>query len=270
MNLRPRSGCPLWVRSVVIVLVLFAAASRLGAGTPLRAGEELTYGVRWAFLPGAGQIHIAASHEMVDGGPGLNVTTVTETRGLAKSLLAFHARSESRFEADSGRLLSLQESSLVRTKRKEHALRFDYSGRQASLVTADGTRSLDLPEGDPADLIMTLMKTRQWDLSVGESRDVVVSFRHDFYVLTVHALRLERVTTPLGEFETIVLEPRMEKSPPKGMFKRGGTVCVWVTRDASRLPVRFQVGFNIGTGVATLVKYTPPAAEADSRVVADQ
>ena len=86
----------------------------------------------------------------------------------------------------------------------------------------------------------------------------------------VRAVRREKVKTPLGEYDTLVLEPRMEKTPPKGMFKRGANVRVWVSRDDARLPVRFQVEFKVGTGVATLVKYTPPTASSDAHLAADE
>lgn len=254
-----------------LALAVLAAVPRLSAQTALRAGEELTYSVRWAVLPTAGQIRIAASSQDLDGVPRLSIATQTETRGLAKSLVTFQARSESIFDPDSGRLISLHESSTVRSKRTDYSLRFDYANRQAWFARkgAAETQALDFPEGDPADLITTLMKTRLWDLRVGDARDVLVSFRDDFYVLTVHATKVERVTTPLGRFDTLVLEPRMEKTPPKGMFKRGGTVRVWVSRDELRLPVRFQVEFKVGTGIATLVEYTSPSADADARLVAD-
>jgi hypothetical protein len=71
----------------------------------------------------------------------------------------------------------------------------------------------------------------------------------------------------LGEFKTLVLVPRMEKTEPKGMFKRGSTVKVWISQDERRLPVRFQVDFKFGAGVATLIDYrapVEPAAVADS------
>lgn len=244
-----------------------AAAS---AQTALQAGEEFVYSVRWAVLPSAGQIRIAATAHNTDGPPQVNITTNTETRGLAKSLMAFQARSESIYEVDSGRLVSLRESSVARAKRVDYAVQFDYDQRRALFQgkETETPRILDLPAGEPADLITTLLKTRLWDLQVGDARDVLVSYRDDFYLLTVHATRLEQVKTALGVFETVVVEPRMEKTPPKGMFKRGANVKVWVTRDSARLPVRFQVEFKVGTGVATLVKYTPPAA--DLRFTADE
>ena len=65
----------------------------------------------------------------------------------------------------------------------------------------------------------------------------------------------------IEDFITLVLEPRMEKTPPKGMFKNGSTVRVWISQDERRLPVKFEVEFKIGTGVATLARYdAPPAA----------
>ena len=44
----------------------------------------------------------------------------------------------------------------------------------------------------------------------------------------------ENVRTPLGKFKALVLEPRMEKTPPKGMFKKGSTVHVWIALEDTR------------------------------------
>ncbi|MGH7958917.1 MAG: DUF3108 domain-containing protein [Opitutaceae bacterium] len=250
------------------VLIALGSLTLTATEPALQAGEELTYSVRWAVLPGAGQIRIAAAEAVAGGSPQLNITTSTETRGLARALLTFQARSESICDIRTGHLVALHERSVTRNKRTEYSVDFDYTNRRALFTEKAVPRPLDLPDGDPADLITTLMKTRLWDLEVGDTRDVLVSYRHEFYELTVHAIKMEQVKTPLGEFETIVLEPRMEKTPPKGMFKRGANVRVWVSRDEARLPVRFQVEFKIGTGVATLVKYQPPAATADARFAA--
>ena len=65
--------------------------------------------------------------------------------------------------------------------------------------------------------------------------------------------RYEDLETSFGRFHTLVLEPRMDKTPPKGMFKRGSSVRVWISQDERHLPVRFEVEFKMGTGVATLV-----------------
>ena len=125
-----------------------------------------------------------------------------------------------------------------------------------------------MEEGRP-NLIVLDSATRLWDLKPGDQRDMYVIFEDEIYDLTVHALRYEEVETRLGKFTTLVLEPRMEKSPPLGMFKRGSTVRVWIAQDERRLPVKFQVEFAFGAGVATLVDYQPPSSAVSDSSSAD-
>jgi len=138
---------------------------------------------------------------------------------------------------------------------------FDYAKRMANYTNsliAGPVRALPMPPGNPTDLITCLLLARTWNLRPGEQHDALVLFNDDFYQLTIHARGYETLTTPLGTFNTLVLEPRMDKTPPLGMFKRGSTVRVWIAQDERRLPVRFQVHLKFGSGVATLVEYHPP------------
>jgi hypothetical protein len=111
------------------------------------------------------------------------------------------------------------------------------------------------------DLINCLVQARTWNLTPGGAQETLALFEDDFYQLTVHALGYETVETPLGTFRTLVLEPRMEKTPKKGMFRRGSTVRVWIAQESPHLPVRFKVEFKVGSGTATLVEYHRPAAK---------
>jgi hypothetical protein len=113
--------------------------------------------------------------------------------------------------------------------------------------------------------MMGLLQTRSWNLKPGEKRDVLVLFDDDFYELTIHMARYEDVQTPVGKFRTIVLEPRMDKTPPKGMFRRGSSVRVWIAQDQHRLPVKFEVEFKIGTGTAVLEAYEAPPKAAHAQ-----
>ncbi len=79
--------------------------------------------------------------------------------------------------------------------------------------------------------------------------------------MKIQAVRYESITTPIATFNTLVLEPRMEKNLPKGMLKQGTAVRVWIAQnDPPRLPVRFEVEFQFGSGVATLISDQPPSA----------
>ena len=255
LGLLPLLSTPAW-----------AAPRTAGAAIPLPLGdgETLTYHVSWAFLPGVGEIKIVAGKTTdADGTPQLRVVTTTASRGIAHLLLPFELRAESWFDLRSGRLMTLNESTEKRDRLSVHTVNFDYLHRVARYTVADeppAPRLLALPPGNPTDLITCLLEARTWNLRPGETRDALVLFEDDFYQLTVHALGYETITTPLGTFFTMVLEPRMEKTPPKGMFRHGSTVRVWISLDPQRLPVRFEVQFKFGTGMATLAEYQLPLA----------
>jgi hypothetical protein len=253
-------------------LPLLCPAAQAASHLALGDNEQLTYHVSWVVLPGVGSIEISA-HAAVDpatGAPCLRVDTSTATVGLAHLLLPFEARSESLFDSVSGRLLSLDEHSVTRTKTNNHRVQFDYAAGAAwyttPLVSAP-RRRLTLPAGFPTDLITSLLTARTWNLRPGQTHDALVLFNDDFYQLTIHAIAYEEIGTPLGTFRTLELEPRMDKTPPKGMFRRGSRARVWITQDARHLPVRFEVEFKFGTGIATLVSYTPPAQANGGKIL---
>jgi hypothetical protein len=246
---------------LLFATLLAAWTARAAPSLPLQDGEQLNYRVSWAIVPGAGEIKISAKQDTGGAEPRLIVSTQTATRGLAKMLLPFRAEAQSVFDLKTGKLIWLRDKSEQGDKRTEHTVAFNYETRKADYVSIQGgkpTGPLSVPDGDPTDLIMGLLQTRSWDLKPGEKRDALVLFDNDFYELTIHMARYEKVRTPMGVYDTIVMEPRMDKTPPKGMFKRGAAVRVWIAQDANHLPVKFEVVFNIGTGTAVLESYEPP------------
>lgn len=246
-------------------LTLFGAAAVFAAPAPLplQEGEQLTYRVGWGIFGRAGEIKIAASTETNDNVPHTVVATTTRTRGFLKGLFPFEARAESIFDQRTGLLKAITEASESGKKKTNSAITFDHENavaRYTDYLNAAENATVQIPSGeDPRDLITSLVQTRMWDLQPGDKRDINVVFEKDIYELTVHAIRYETIETPLGRFKTLMLEPRMEKTPPKGMFRRGSKVHVWIAQDDERrLPVRFEVEFKFGAGIATLEDYTPP------------
>jgi hypothetical protein len=250
-----------------------AFASAAHAAAPLGAGERFVFRVGWGIFVGAGEIKITgAAATDSDGNPQIKVTTTTATRGLGRALYQFNALAESEFDAKTGRIIALQESSKSAKKETRTSTTFDYKRSVAHYTNSlqpEKTAELPLPAGEPMDLITSLVQTRSWDMKPGDKRDALVLFDNDFYELTIHAIRYEEVDTSLGNFKTLVLEPRMDKTPPKGMFKRGSGVSVWISQDEKHLPVKFVVDFKFGSGVATLTHYDPPATAKEAPAAAD-
>lgn len=250
---------------ITYFLLLTLALTPLDAQPAIRPGEALNYSVGWSLFSNAGEIKIFTENPSPQSAfPHVLTVTTTATRGLARALFAFDARSEALVDARTGQLRSHFETSTTSKKSTRNLTTFDYATHTAFYRDElNPAKNLDfpLPAGEPLDLILSLVNTRTWDLKPGEHRDALVLFQEEVYELTIHAVRYESITTPLGSFQTLMLEPRMEKTPPKGMFKRGSTVRVWIAQnDPRRLPVRFEVEFKFGSGIATLTSYQPPSA----------
>jgi hypothetical protein len=248
----------------LVLLFLCCSALNLSAApfTALSNGERFTYKVGFAIFPHAGDIVISASSEKsAEGRSLLRVTTETASRGLVRGLYEFENTANVLIDVASGRALSVHESGSDPKRATDSDLTFDYEKRIAHYVDRsrpERTTDIPIPDGDPLDLISALVQTRDWSLKPGEKRDVLVQFGHDLYPLSIYAEGFEEVRTPIGKFKTLVLAPRMDRDP-KGVFKRGGEIKVWIAQDGSRLPVKMQLKLKFGTASLLLTKYEAAA-----------
>ena len=243
------------------------ASSALGEPIALGDGESFKFRVGWGPIWGAGEIRVKAERVETDGKETLHVVTTTSTRGVIRALYPFDAAAESVFDGKDGRMLEATATSTAGKKKTKATAVFDYPAsivHYTDLLNASRTTKIPLPEGNPVDLITSLILTRKWTLKPGERGPAVVMFDDEFYELSIIAQRYDRVHAPWGDTQALILEPKMEKNP-KGMFKKGGEVRVWISQDERRLPVKFEVAMKFGTGTAYLTEYHPPNNSNDSK-----
>jgi hypothetical protein len=246
-----------------VCLYACTAAARAELPFGLSPGEAFTYRVSWGIFPHAGEIEISAATEPPATAPSperLLVKTRTSTRGVVRALFAFDGEGEAWFDTANGDFLEARATTRTRSERTQASIVFDHQASRA--VYADAIKparsaSLVVPPGRPMDFIMSLFQARTWDLSPGASRDVLVLFDDQFYPMRITAERIEIINTPSGPQSALLLIPRMI-GKPRGMFRRGGEVRVWIARDTPQLPVRFEVKLRVGTAVAVLTRYQAP------------
>lgn len=247
---------------LLVCLLAFQATAFAAAFTGMRPGEKFTYKVGFAVFPRAGEITIAAAAATgADGRELLHIATDIASRGLVRGFYPFDNQATVTLDPVSGRLLHVKESGADPRRPTDSETTFDYQARLAHHVDRsrpERSADIPIPAGDPIDLISALVQTRDWDLKPGEKRDVLVHFGRDLYPLAIHAEGYEEVRTPIGEFRTLVLVPRMETNP-KGLFKRGGQIKVWIAQDGSRLPVKMQLVLRYGTASLLMTNYTAAA-----------
>lgn len=251
--------------AALLLTLLPLAALRAAPFTAFRDGESFTYKVGFAIFPRAGEITIAAEAVTDSAGQtAMRVTTTTTTKGFVRGVYPLDNAAEVLIDRASGRALSVREKGADSKRATDTETIFDYTQRIAhhvDRVRPERTTDLPIPAGDPLDLISALVQSRDWGLKPGDTRPLLVHFGRDLYELTLHAEGYEEVRTPLGKFKALVLVPRMEQNP-KGLFKRGGEIKVWIAQDGSNLPVKMQLVLKYGTASLLLTEHRAGADTA--------
>ncbi|MDF9827014.1 hypothetical protein M2103_000240 [Ereboglobus sp. PH5-5] len=254
---------------IAAALIMFSFATPLPGNEiiALGDGESMKFRVGWGIFPHAGEITVNAKNEIIGGLPNIRVTTRLATSGVVRKLYTLEATGDCVFDAIDGRLLAITTKSTSGKKRAHAMAVFNHIAgtlRYDDFLRPERSATLPIPKSQVMDLITALVQTRAWDIKPGDSRPITAIFENDFYDLLVTATGHEKVKTPWGELDTLVLEPKPAPgTTPRGMFKKGATVRVWVSQDARRLPVKFQLGLKYGTGTAHLTDYTPPRKKAE-------
>lgn len=259
-------------RCFLLLCGLIAVHAAAEPFTAFGDGERLVYKVSWGII-GAGQIEISAKAETgPDGKSLMRITNTMSSRGMVRGFYRFDNNAEVLIERETGRMLWSAEKGMDRNKPTESRTDFDYAAGVAHHKdTYRPNRDTDIPlkpGEEPMDLLSALVQTRNWTIKLGDARDVLVHFGREFFPVTIHAESIEEVDTALGDFQTLMLCPRMEKEPPRGLFKRGGEIKVWIAQSGARLPVKMQLKLGFGSATLTLIQHTPPPAPPASATAA--
>jgi hypothetical protein len=115
-------------------------------------------------------------------------------------------------------------------------------------VVRSGEQCLN-PKPGTRDVLSALYYVRGRDLRVGDELEIETFDNGKIYQACVKVTGEERVTTPAGSFDCLVIEPEIEE----GIFGKAGRLVVWVTDDALKMPVLVKSTVSVGSFVAELV-----------------
>jgi hypothetical protein len=239
------------------------APAHAAASSLLGPGEAFGFQASWGIFPRAGRIDISAAPHAADNTHAEErlVTVRIATDGTIGRLYRYEAVGETLFATDTGRMQSASYRARAGKKRQERALAFDYARRVAHYRDAlepERNTTLALPEGgEPLDLITSLVNARRWNLAPGDTQEILVQVDDAFYPLLLRAGAIERLRTKRGDFSALVITPE-PVGKPRGLFRRGGSLKIWVEDSPARLPLRIEVKGRFGTVTADLVHYVPP------------
>jgi hypothetical protein len=156
---------------------------------------------------------------------------------------------------DAERLDSLAYSKQLREGHffRDEAVVYDYQNRtySARWYGRDGNYSVragTIP-ASVQDILSSLYYVRSQELVPG--RDIILDVNtKDNWPLVIRVIRKERIKTPAGRFDTILVEPALRQ---EGIFiQKGRRLQVWLSDDERRMPVQLKVEVFFGHIAAKL------------------
>jgi hypothetical protein len=209
-------------------------------------GETLDYSLTWLYLTGG-------ALRMTIGGDPSNQYRYRITSYAATTTRIYKVRDE---------IVSLVARDDFTTER--YSKHFEEGGKKKDDVTTidvpahktatrvrpkkrDQVFAVTRPIFDPISLVYHL---RALDLKPGTTLKFPLISDGKVYTLEARVARSETISTPLGTFKTVVVEPRMQGG---GLFSdEEGKLTIWFSDDERHLPVRIRTDLRVGSITAAI------------------
>lgn len=134
-------------------------------------------------------------------------------------------------------------------RKREKAISFDQIQHRAVQFKNNKEKVFEVPPRVQDSLSSLYFFRVKNAIDVGRSVFIDVHESEKNWLLEIRGLERERVTTPVGTFDTIKVQAKVQY---EGLFMDKGDVFIWFTEDEKRIPVMVKSKIKIGTITAVL------------------
>lgn len=236
---------------------LFAQPNKgaIAAAPPFVIGETLTYeGKINKVLQGIAVADLTFTVAKAPESENYLVKAAAKSKGTLLKILRFSFLQE--FDSTIGnrdfRILKTTKHDVQKDRVRNSEAVFDYRRQRVTYIETDPREPMQPPRtiaseienNTTHDLISGLYSLRMMPLAVGESFEIAVSDSGLVYNIPVKVTARERQKSIFGNVWCFRVEPAVFGTGR--MIEREGSMIVWITDDARRLPIRSQVNSPIG------------------------
>jgi uncharacterized protein DUF3108 len=208
---------------------------------PIRAGEYLKFSVRYGFIS-AGDAYLEIPEvRMWKGRPVYHLVARAESNKFFSTFYKVRNRIESLWDTTGFYSRRFYENRREGGYHEENEITFDYKRGEA--VYANDGQTIAIPQ-NCQDALSSFYFTRTQDLPLGGSVIFDYHASHRSQPIEVKVLGRQRIETPAGTFNCIVIEPILRAA---GIFKNQGRLVIWLTDDDRRMPVMMKSKVTIGS-----------------------
>lgn len=213
-------------------------------------GERLVFELSW-FKIKAGTAVMEVSQRENQGRAAYNISALTSSNDYIDIIYRVRDRIDSFIYADNLSSYRYRVHQEEGSFRRDKEIVFDYDKKLAT-YTKDKKVSVYEISHFVNDALSSLYYLRTKELTVGKTVTMDVFDDKKLWQVDVQVLGKERVETPVGVFNTVLVKPILKF---EGIFQRKGEVYIWLTDDNRKMPVKMRSKITIGSISADLVEY---------------
>ncbi len=256
----------LMIFSVACVSV-FAQIS--GKVTPYKAGETLAYEGKFSklLLRGIAVVDLNFAVENIPNTQNYLVKSEAKSKGMLIKLFGvkFNQDIQSTINGENFSILKTVKRDEQDDRVRESKAVFDYTEKKVTYIETDPNdmarpprRTASPIEKDTQDLISSIYSIRGLPLAVGKTFDLNISDSGLVYKIPVRVTARQQQKSILGKTWCFRVEP--EVFGKNRLIEQEGSLILWITDDARRLPVRAQIDFELGKIEVKLrqINHQPP------------
>jgi len=218
---------------------------------PIRPGEYLKFSVRYGFIS-AGDAYLEVPEvRKYDGRPVFTLRARAESNKFFSAFYKVRNQVESYWDTTGHYSHRYYESRHEGGYTEQNEIKFDYN-RGEAIYTREN-QSFAIPE-NCQDALSSFYFTRTQALTLGGSLVFDYHASHRSQPIEVRVLGRQKVDTPAGTFNCVVIEPVLGAA---GVFKNQGRLVIWLTDDDRRLPVMMKSKVTIGAISVVLTEMRP-------------
>ncbi len=232
------------------LLLFFFIFTAVASAWGFRIPEKLVYDLTWAGIK-TGTATLEINHDNQN-------TRIVSTARSADWVSVFYTV-EDRIEAELSaprplEALGTPRNYRVRIREGRHRRNkevvFDGPNHRAYFTDHLSGEKKDVEIRDKTlDPLSSFYYVRTLKPEVGKSVYVEVLDNKKLWNVEVKVVRKERISTRLGNFDTIVIKPLLKS---EGIFNKRGDMYIWLTDDDKHVPVKLQTKVAVGRVTATL------------------
>lgn len=223
-----------------------------GRHSAIQVGERLTFTVRYGLIKAGTAVMAVEGIRRFGQRPVYHIVSTAESNSVFDGIYRVRDRVLSLVDVDHLHSYFFEKHLREGKYRADHQARFD---PERGVVTYHdgGTTTFTPPVYD---VLAAFYRVRTMPLEPGRRFYLTSHENRKEYPLRVSVIGRERVETPAGTFDCIVLEPTLRSG---AFFKNEGRLSIWLTDDERRMPVLMRSKLPIGAISVELIAFERPS-----------